>query len=124
MAASFAIAADVASRWRPLSDAESHIADTLADDASDIIRSRFPDVDDRVAAGALTENSMRRIVAAMVKRAMLTGDAAGLESRSQAAGPFSVSDKFSNPSANLYLNADELLLLEGPKVRSRTAWLA
>lgn len=109
----FATASDVAARWRTLSDAETVTADTLAADASDMIRTRWPDVDDRIAAGTLTALSLTRVVANMVKRAMMVGDREGLESRSEAAGPFSVSDKFANPNANLYFNAEDIRLLDG-----------
>lgn len=113
----FATAADVADRWRTLTPAEENTADTLAADASDMIRSRWPDVDDRIAAGALTALSLTRVVANMVKRAMIVGDNEGLESRSETAGPFSVSDKFTNPNANLYFTAEDVRLLDGRRAR-------
>lgn len=121
----FATVSDVAARWRPLSDAEEIIAATLLDDASDIIRLRFPDVDDRITAGTLSADSVTRIVATMVKRAMINMDTAGVAQRSQTAGPFAVSDKFTNPTGNLYLTADELLLFEVlPYLRAKQGWLA
>ncbi len=109
----FATATDVADRWRTLTSDEATIADTLAADASDMIRTRWPDVDDRIASGLLTELSLVRVVATMVKRAMIVGDREGLESRSQGAGPFNVSDKFANPNANLYFTAEDVRLFDG-----------
>lgn len=126
MAVAFATALDVQDRWRTLTADELRVANVLAADASDMVRVRFVDVDARIVAGSLNATSVTRVVANMVKRAMVVGDTAGLESRSQGAGPFSVSDKFTNPNANLYFTADDILLLEGqgytPRVRTR--WLA
>lgn len=113
----FATATDVADRWRTLTSTEALIADTLAFDASDMIRSRWPDVDARIAAGTLSAASLTRVVASMVKRAMIVGDSEGLESRAQTAGPFSVSDKFTNPNANLYFTAEDVRLLGGRAAR-------
>lgn len=109
----FADATDVAARWRTLTSDEQARANVLAEDASDMIRTRWPDVDDRVAAGKLTAASLTRVVANMVKRAMIVGDNEGLESRSENAGPFGYSDKFTNPNANLYFTAEDVRLLDG-----------
>lgn len=109
----FAFWGDVEARWRTLTTAERVVADTLAQDASDMIRDRWSDVDARIAAGSLRASSLTRIVAGMVKRALNVGDAEGLESRSQAAGPFQVSDKFTNPNANLFLQAADVRVLDG-----------
>lgn len=126
MADPFATHTDVEARWRPLSDAEDAVADILAIDASDMVRERWSNVDDRIAAGTLTADALTRIVAQMVKRAMIAGDALGLESRSQAVGPFSVSDKFSNPNGNLYLTSADVAYLDGAGYASkvRMGWLA
>ncbi len=114
----FATAQDVEDRWRTLTPEETAVADVLIVDASDIIRTRWPDVDARVASsGALTAGSLLRVVANMVKRAMINAGTEGLESRSQGAGPFSVSDKFANPNANLYLTSEDIRLLGGSQAR-------
>ena len=115
--APFATATDVAVRWRTLSPDEQNRANTLAADASDMIRTRWPEVDDRVAAGALTELSLTRIVANMVKRAMIVGDGEGLKSRSESSGPFGHTDEFTNPNANLYFTAEDVRLLDGRPAR-------
>jgi hypothetical protein len=113
MADPFATAEDVAARWRTLTPDEIEIANQLAIDASNMIREQWPDVDERIAAGTLMAETLERIVANMVKRAMLAGDVEGLESRQQAAGPFSINDKFSNPNGNLYFTAAEIQTLNG-----------
>ena len=111
----FATATDVAARWRTLTSQETDRANVLAADASDMIRSRWPDVDERVAAGTLSELSLTRVVANMVKRAMIVGNNEGLESHSEGAGPFNYSDKFTNPNANLYFTAEDVRLLTGKR---------
>ncbi len=113
----FATAQDVSDRWRTLTPEETAVADVLIVDASDIIRTRWPDIDARVASGALTAGSLLRVVANMVKRAMINAGTEGLESRSQGAGSFSVSDKFANPNANLYLTSEDIRLLGGSQAR-------
>lgn len=122
----FATADDVAARWRTLTSAEQIVANTLAADASDMIRTRWADVDSRITSGSLSATSVTRVVAAMVKRAMIAGDATGIESRSQTAGPFSVSDKFANPTAALYFTEDERRLFEPQEFARRAVvgWLA
>lgn len=122
----FADARDVEARWRPLSEAESDVADQLLQDASDMIRERWPDIESRVASGGIAPESLTRIVAQMVKRAMINVDSEGLVSQSQGAGPFSLNQTYANPTGNLYLASADVALLDGlgwtPRVR--TAWLA
>lgn len=122
----FATHTDVESRWRPLTDAEDAIADQLAIDASEMIRERWSDVDDRVTAGSLAADTLTRIVAQMVKRAMISADAEGLDSRSETVGPFAVSQKYANPNGNLYFSANDIATLDGTGFtsRSRVGWLA
>lgn len=124
--ADFATWQDVQARWRPLTSAEQGVATTLLSDVSDMIRSRFPDVDARIANGSLTAASVKRVAAAAVKRAMIGSDAEGLEARAQTAGPFSVSDKFANPNGNLYLTAEDIRLLGGEysAASAKVGWLA
>ena len=124
MATPFATAEDVQARWRPLTDAEYLVADTLTADASDMIRVRWPDVDDRITAGSLDADSVLRVVANMVRRSMLVGDNEGWESRNESAGPFSHGGKLANPNGNLYFTADEIRLFDGSYTRrSLVGWL-
>jgi hypothetical protein len=60
--------ADVEARWRPLSDEESMVAETLIQDVSDQLRLRLPDVDDRISGGDLTASSVAGVVVAPVIR--------------------------------------------------------
>lgn len=121
----FATAQDVADRWRTLTSDEVKVANMLASDASDMIRSRWPDVDSRIDSGALRIESLVRVVANMVKRAMLNGEVAGLSAQTQGAGPFNISQTFANPNGTLFFTADEISLLDGePTLRSAVRWLA
>lgn len=126
MAEPFAFAGDVAARWRTLTPDEETLADQLCEDASDMIRERWGDVDARLASGALSDSSLARVTALMVKRAMLVGDVEGLQSQAQSAGPFSINQTFANPTGNLYLTAADIALLDGLgwTARSRVGWLA
>lgn len=109
----YATPSDVAARWRPLTSDQEAVAAVLIEDASSMIRSRWPQVDARLAAGTLTDADVTRVVAGMVKRAMLNGAAEGVESQSQTAGPFAVTHRYANPSANLYFSAEDVRLFDG-----------
>jgi hypothetical protein len=85
----------------------------LAADASDMIRDRWDDVDDRVASGELRETSLTRIVAGMVKRAMLGSDHEGWETFTETKGPFMRGGSLANPNANLYFTTEDLRILDG-----------
>lgn len=112
-AVSYATPSDLEARWRPLADSEGGRAQTLLEDASQMIRDRWPGVDQRVAEGWLSANTLKRIVCAMVKRAMLTPGGDGVTQVSEAAGPWNLSQTFANPSGNLYLGKDEIAALSG-----------
>lgn len=119
--AAYAIPADVEAIWRPLSEEQATQAAVLLDYASARIRHEFPDVDDRLASDELDPTLPVMVAAGMVKRAMIGSATEGLESQSQGAGPFQMSQNFANPMGNLYLTADDRRLLAGP-VRRRTAF--
>lgn len=120
----FATPADVEARWRPLTSAETAVAETLLDDASGMVRSRWPDVDLRLSSGDLLASTVVRVVANMVKRAMIVGAAEGVESQSQGAGPWSITQKFSNPNGNLFLSAEDVRALEANGTRrAYVGWL-
>lgn len=117
---------DVADRWRPLTPAEEVIVGVLIDDASDMIRVRFPNIDADVASGAISAITVRRVVAGMVRRAMINRSSEGITQGSEIVGPFQRSASYANPNGNLYLSKDDILAFEpwasGTQVRQ--AWLA
>lgn len=123
---SYATVNDVELRWRPLSEQESAVAAVLIEDAEDIIRGRCADLDARVTSGDLRPGTVIRVVAAMVRRAMLNRDGEGVEQRTMTAGPFGDSARYVNPNNNLYLSADEAAALEPVTSAkgSRVGWLA
>ena len=117
---------DVEARWRPLSSAESQVAETLLDDASDMIRVRWPDMDARLQDGGVQQTTLVRVVSGMVRRAMMNRDVEGVTQMQQTTGPFSDGATFANPNNNLYLTADDIRALDvaGFSSRSRMGWLA
>ncbi len=108
--APFATTADLAARWRTLTTPEQALADILLADASNLILSECPTAatvdegeDETVRAATL-----KRIVCAMVKRAMINGtDDTPRIATQQTAGPFGVRDQFANPTGDLYLMKSE-----------------
>lgn len=108
---------DVAVRWRLLSQAEIDTAAVLIEDAEDMILARWPDIETRLELGEVRAGSLRRAVSNMVKRAMIAGESGGISQQAQTAGPFTVSNTYSNPNGNLYLTKDEIALLGGNQAR-------
>lgn len=108
----FATSDDIAARWRPLSTAEAAIADTLAGDASTLIRARFPGIDASAISGALDPNILTIITSNMVRRAM-TAPALGVTAQSETIGPYSTSQTFANPLGNVFLTAAEITMILG-----------
>jgi hypothetical protein len=97
----FATVDDLQARWHSLTEAEQAQATTLLSDASQLIVDTMPGY---VSASALT---LTGIVCAMVKRAMLAGDNAGVSSTQQTTGPFNESVSYTNPLGDLYLTKAE-----------------
>jgi len=109
----FATTTDLEARWRPLSPDEQDRASVLLGDASAILRSEVPDIDTRITADppTLDPDIPTMIVCAMVKRAMIVGDAEGVSGQMQAAGPYTQQRTFSNPTGALFLSKSEKRLL-------------
>lgn len=116
----FATVSDLEARWRTLSDPEKATAETLLDDASNLILSEcaVANVVDDEAEKTVREGTLKRIVCAMVKRAMLAPtDQAPMSQVSVTAGPFGQSGTFANPTGDLYLaKADRRSLPCGQQV--------
>lgn len=97
----FASADDLASRWHELTDAERAKAETMLADASDKIITDCPNW------AQASETTLRRICCAMVKRAMLNEDVAGVTQSTQTANGFTEANSYSNPDGDLYLTKSE-----------------
>ncbi|KAB8289313.1 phage protein Gp19/Gp15/Gp42 [Bifidobacterium ramosum] len=98
----FAVADDLVKRWRALTPDERETAETLLADASDKIMTDCPRWRES------SEATLRRVCCAMVKRAMLNRDLAGVTQGTQTANGFTESYSYSNPDGDLYLTKSEL----------------
>lgn len=108
----FATKEDLAARWRTLSPAEQDQATVLLGDASSIVLDECPRAnvvdDDDEAEQSARAATLKRIVCAMVKRAMINGsDEPAITETQQTAGPFGFREKFSNPTGDIYLTKSE-----------------
>lgn len=115
---------DLQDRWPSFPTGQEDFANTMLTDASNMIRDRWPDVDDRINAGTLLAESVARVVCAMVKAAMLNPESEGIESFALTAGPFGDTRKFANPNGSLYFTAEMIRLLDGyNRPTARMGWL-
>jgi len=103
----FATLVDLAARWRPVTDAETVVAESLLADASTIIRAEAPNIDARIEGDRVLGAVARLVVCAMVRRAMSTpaGIPEAATQVSKMMGPFSASMTLSD--RNLYLTKPE-----------------
>ena len=105
----FATYRDIEARWRPLNSAEQSVADTLLEDAANVLSS-LVDVDDGDAKQAAL---LKQVSCSMVIRSMLasSSDAFGVDELSASMGPFGQTAHFSNPNGDMYLTKIEKRLL-------------
>lgn len=97
----FATLAELIERWPDFpAGAEDH-ANVLLADASQFIVDTVP------SALTASASTLRRIVCAVVKRAMASGDATGNESVQYGTGPFQMTAKPTNPHGDFYLTKQE-----------------
>lgn len=122
--AAFATTGQVAARWRALTAAELSLIAVLLDDASDMIRVRWPDIDDRIVAETVSADTLVRIVSGMVRRAVMNRATEGVGQTSVTAGPFSQQMTLTNTDGNLYLTAQDIADLTDSTHRARMGWLA
>ena len=97
----FATVQDLEARWRPLTETERASAETLIADASQLI------VDELGETSNVSVATLKRVVCAIVKRAMAGPGGIGVESLQTMAGPYQESVKYSNPMGDLYLTRAE-----------------
>lgn len=123
MPVAYATSDDVATRWRPLTDAEASTADVLCGDASALIRARFPGIDGEVTSGQVDAAVLTQVVAGMVKRAMVA-PADGISSASESMGPYAHSQNYANPMGNVFLTQADLVLIRGYQPKAQTSGYA
>lgn len=104
----FATADDLANRWRSLTPDEQTRATTLLDDAAEIIRAAYPDIDDRIAAATLSAAMPRTVSINMVRRVMVNPSGV----RSQSIGPYSAAYDSVTTAGDLVLTAADRALLD------------
>lgn len=98
---------------RALTAAETTLAETMLEDASFLLASRMPGLQEAIDGGDLVvEHAAMLATANMVKRALLALAAQqtsqpGVDQVSQQFGPYSSTIKFRNDSGDLYLYASE-----------------
>ncbi|HNP58424.1 hypothetical protein [uncultured Gordonia sp.] len=113
--AAYATAQDLRSRWPALAD--SATAEVLLEDAALWLRTWFPDLDARIASGAVDAGLAEMISCAMVKRAMLASEHEGQANQQSTAvmGPFTATSQvaYRNPEGNLYLTTQESDAFDG-----------
>lgn len=98
----FATYGDIEKRWHALTEPERETANTLLEDATQIIMDTCP------RWSQTSERTRRAIACAMVIRKMLVDDDhLGVTNTQQTAGSFSESFTYSNPMGDLYLTRTE-----------------
>ena len=109
MADVFATVDDLKARWPEFPSGGEKHAEVLLEDATQFILDEVPN------AINASENTRRRVVCAVVRRAMQAGaaDLAGFEQYAETAGPFAESFRVSNPSGDFYLTKAERRALGG-----------
>lgn len=106
----FATLEELKARWPDFPVGADAHATVLLEDASQFILDTVP------ASASATESTRRRIVCAVVRRAIPSQDGMeGLESFQESAGPFSHTFKPVNPSGDFYLTKAEKSALGGPQ---------
>ena len=108
------------------SDELDSVADWI-DRASQMVRDSVPDVggldvDERIAAGSLSDATVRDVVAVMVRRVMLNPE--GNSAVTEQTGPFSVTrtKATANAAGDLYIKSREMARLMGKRDRRQVAF--
>lgn len=97
----FATVKELKDRWPDFPPGGDAHATVQLEDASQFILDVCPSASDA------NERSRRRVVCAVVKRSMLAGDLAGMESLQQGAGPYQETARPVNPNGDFYLTKAE-----------------
>lgn len=109
---------DLAVRFRPLTDAESPVAEALLADAWAILLTSVPDLEARRTSGAISDGVLTSVVASMVLRVIRNPE--GIRQWSIDDASFTRDTALS--AGGLYLSDAELALLTGTAGRRRGAF--
>jgi hypothetical protein len=104
---SYATSTGLAARWRPLTDEEAAAADVLLADASTIVRSTVPGVDERIADGSLSAELVAGVVIRAVLRVLRNPEGKVQES----VDDYSYRRADAVSDGSLYISASDLALL-------------
>jgi hypothetical protein len=110
----FATIDDLEIRWRELLPSEIPKAEILLSDASDQLRTLFPDIDERIKKGKTKSGIVKSVVCAMVKRAMQEPDemfGGSVSAFGQSVGSASENYTFRNPDGDLFIKKSEIKAL-------------
>lgn len=112
MSTPLATADDLADYWRPLTEQESAVADSLLMVASALIRRRVPDIDAQISAGTIEPVLVLYVIAEMVKSA-IDASARPVDARSvsNTVGPFTQSITYEATSQLFFTDELAALLL-------------
>lgn len=112
MAADYATVADLQSHWPGMSPEQAIDAAQKLHEASIEVRALYPDVDARIASGALDPEAVTLVVCRMVKRSMnVAPELENVSQTNQQAGPFGMQTTFRSTDGNLYLTKSDKRLL-------------
>lgn len=126
MAVPFATLADLQTHWPELPAELTAVAETKLSEASTILRGLYPDLDARIASGALSEDVVKLVVCQMVATVMQReidgGDADRFEQQSFTSGPFTQQVSYRIREASLFLTRLQKQLLSGGAGKNRKAF--
>lgn len=113
----YAIPADVAAGFRPLTGDEASVAQTLLDRAERILLARVPSIPARIADLSLNVETVIDVEAAMVERVLRNPEA----KKQEAIDDYSWTRDTALSSGSLYVSDDEVARLSPAITRSRSA---
>lgn len=114
---SFATVTDLEERWRPLTDAERSVAQAVLTDAWEaVLLPQRPNLPAQVAAGVVSERTVRFVLCSMVLRVLRNPDGKVQESIDD----YRYQRDAAVSSGSLYASVDELAMLAPAAGRARS----
>lgn len=109
---------DIEVRWRPLSDAETIVADTLLSDAWVLLKHADSTIDTRLDAAELDSELVKIVLVEMVKRVLRNPD--GI--RQESIQDYSVTRDATSGNGLLHVTDDELVMLASSETAESDAF--